>query len=130
MLIRWANNDERKKLGYVDPLIGKFDVLVAIDRMSGTILGAVYFSRKKKNIQNIFLPSGNSLAAEKLLICAERQINPRGKSFHYCYEDNDMQIKEEFCPCSDGKPFEDEWFTIVTMKYGFVRAERKAQGKL
>ena len=130
MLIRWANIDERKMLGYIDTSCGEFDVLVAIDRMSGDILGAVYFTREKKKIENIQLPSGNPLAAEKLLMCAERQVNPRGASFHYCYEKYALQTKEEFCPCSDGKPFDDEWLTIVKMKYGFLRAERKAQGKL
>lgn len=130
MLIRWATSTERKMLGYTDPSCGEFDVLAAIDRISGSILGAVYFSRDKKNIQNILLPSSNPKVAEKLLMCAERQINPRGASFHYLYEKYFLQTQEEFCPCSDGKPFDDEWLTIVRMEYGFVRTERKAQGKL
>jgi len=130
MLIRWATAAERKTLGYTDPSCGEFDVLAAIDRMSGSILGAVYFSREKKNIQDIFLPTGNPEAAKKLLLCAERQINPRGASFHYRYPKYALNCQEETCPCSDGKLFDDEWLTIAKMEYGFVRAERKAQGKL
>jgi len=45
MLIRWATDKEKQFFGYEK--YEKYDVLVAIDRMTENVLGIIGFSREK-----------------------------------------------------------------------------------
>jgi len=130
MLIRWATDKEKQFFGYEK--YGKYDVLVAIDRMSENVLGIIGFSREKIEIGEIkiFNSSNEKITREKLGLCADRQCNPKGHSFHYRYPVYEKETNKEFCPCCNNEPMPNGLKDIAELEYTFVTAERIAQGKL
>ena len=130
MLIRWATTEERKRFNYVD--FDEYDVLIIIDRMTSKVLGIVGFSRETKIIgePQIFAPKREFEVKEKLLFCADRQCNPKGRSFHYRYDDYARTSQEEHCPCCNAEPMPNGNKDIAELEYSWVTAERVAQGRL
>ena len=130
MLIRWATDKEKQFFGYEK--YGKYDVLVAIDRMSENVLGIIGFSREKIEIGEIkiFNSLNEKITREKLGLCADRQCNPKGHSFHYRYPVYEKETNKEFCPCCNNEPMPNGLKDIAELEYTFVTAERIAQGKL
>ena len=130
MLIRWATDKEKELYGYTE--FGKFDVLVAVDRMTQNILGIIGFSRERKEIgeAQLFNSTKENSVKEKLIICAERQSNPKGHSFHYRYPEYEKETNKEFCPCCNNAPQPDGLMDIAELEYSWVTAERIAQGRL
>jgi len=53
MLIRWASEKEKLLNDYNNDEFGKYDVLVAVDRMTDNILGILGFSRENNKIGEI-----------------------------------------------------------------------------
>jgi diadenosine tetraphosphate (Ap4A) HIT family hydrolase len=131
MLIRWAASNEKEKHGY-NTEYGKYDVLTAVDRMSGNIIGIIGFSREKKKIDDIkiFDLSKEKEIKQKLLLCADRQCNPKGGSFHYKYPTYEKESNKKFCPCCNSEPMPDGLTDIAELEYSWVTAERVAQGRL
>jgi len=132
MLIRWATNEEKQKHGYPENEFGDFDVLTAIDRMTNAVLGIVGFSREKGIIGEAKISDYQDKKdiKKKLLLCADRQVNPKGHSFHYLYSVYSKEAQEEFCPCCNNEPMPDGLKDIAELDYSFVTAERIAQGRL
>jgi diadenosine tetraphosphate (Ap4A) HIT family hydrolase len=132
LLIRWATEKEKVLNGYSTEEFGKFDVLVVVDRMTETILGIVGFSRKNNKIGevHIFDFAKEKDIKEKLFLCAERQCNPKGYSFHYRYPEYEKETNQEFCPCCNNEPQPDGLTDIAELEYSWVTAERIAQGRL
>jgi len=130
MLIRWATDKEKQFYGYEK--YGKYDVLVAIDRMTENVLGIIGFSRENIEIGEIkiFNSSNEKITREKLGLCADRQCNPKGHSFHYRYPEYEKETNKEFCPCCNNEPMPNGLKDIAELEYTFVTAERIAQGKL
>jgi diadenosine tetraphosphate (Ap4A) HIT family hydrolase len=132
MLIRWATKEEKLLNGYTDEEFGKFDVLVAVDRMTEKILGILGFSRENNKIGEVRIfdfVRGNDVK-EKLILCAERQCNPIGYSFHYRYPVYEKETNQKFCPCCNNEPQPDGLLDIAELEHSWVTAERVAQGKL
>jgi len=132
MLIRWANADERTRLGFHDSDYGNFDVLAAVDRKSGSCLGILGFSRESAKISklDIFDEERTDVISAKLTLCAENQISPKGGSFHYKYPHYDRESKQEFCPCCNSEPMPDGAEDLAELEHSWVLAERIAQGRL
>jgi len=130
MLIRWATDKERELFGYTK--FGKHDVLATVDRMTGTIRGIIGFSRERREIgkAQIFDSAKESSIIAKLTMCAERQCNPKGYSFHYMYPEYEKETNKEFCPCCNNAPQPDGFIDIAELEYSWVTAERTAQGRL
>ena len=130
MLIRWA--DEKEKALYGIENSGDFDVIAAVDRMTGNVLGIVGFSRKLKKISEIkiFDLSRENIIRDKLYLCADRQCNPKGHSFHYMYHEYEKETHKEYCPCCNNEPQPDGLIDIAELEYSWVTAERIAQGRL
>jgi len=132
MLVRWATDKEKQLYGYDNEKFGKYDILVAVDRMTENILGIIGFSREKNKIGEIkiFDLSKEEKIKEKLNLCAERQCNPKGYSFHYRYPIYEKETNKEFCPCCNSEPMPDGLKDIAELDYSWVTAERIAQGRL
>jgi diadenosine tetraphosphate (Ap4A) HIT family hydrolase len=132
MLIRWATDEEKQFYGYNKNKFGKYDVLVAVDRMTDTILGNIGFSRENNKIGEvqIFDLAREKYIREKLGLCAERQCNPKGHSFHYRYPVYEKETNKDFCPCCNNEPQPEGLRDIAELEYSWVTAERAAQGRL
>ena len=132
MLIRWATENEKTLNGYDSQVYGKFDVLVAVDRMTDSIIGILGFSRQKNVIGEvkIFDLSKEQAIKEKLLLCADRQCNPKGHSFHYRYPVYDKESDKKYCPCCNSEPQPAGLIDIAELEYSWLTAERVAQGRL
>ena len=130
MLIRWATEKEKQSHRY--DVYGKHDVLAAVDRMTGMVLGIIGFSRKKNEIgeAQIFDRSKEKTIREKLQLCAERQCNPIGNSFHYRFPEYEKESQKEFCPCCNNEPMPAGLDDIAELEFSWVTAERIAQGRL
>jgi diadenosine tetraphosphate (Ap4A) HIT family hydrolase len=132
MLIRWATREERHEFNYSETQFNDYDVLTAVDRMTDKVLGIVGFSRETKVIGEVqvFNSARASVIKEKLLLCADRQCNPKGHSFHYRYPKYEKESNENFCPCCNNEPQPDGLRDIAELEFSFVTAERIAQGRL
>ena len=132
MLIRWANSDEHARYGCNDSDFGEFDVLAAVDRMSGACLGILAFSRESERITKIdvFDSERSDVISAKLTLCAENQIHPKGGSFHYKYPRYHRESQAEFCPCCNSEPMPDGVEDLAELEHSWVMAERVAQGRL
>jgi diadenosine tetraphosphate (Ap4A) HIT family hydrolase len=131
MLIRWATEKEKQLHGY-DDNFGKYDVLVAVDRMSEKIIGIIGFLREKQIIGDVqvFDLEKTGDIKEKLLKCADRQCNPKGSSFHYKYLKYEQESHEEFCPCCNNEPQPEGLNDIAELEHSWITSERIAQGRL
>lgn len=132
MLIRWATKEERKEFNYHLTEFADYDVLAAIDRMTGNILGIVSFSRTSKVIDEpqIFALERESEIKEKLLLCADRQCNPKGKSFHYHYPKFIKEAQEEHCPVCNNEPAPEGQNDIEVSDAVWICGEYPGQGRL
>jgi len=132
MLIRWATENEKIQNGYSNLDFGQFDVLVAVDRMTENIIGILGFSRQKNEIGDvkIYDLSKKQAIKEKLLLCANRQCNPKGHSFHYRYPIYNKESDKKYCPCCNNEPQPDGLMDIAELEYSWFTAERVAQGRL
>jgi len=130
MLIRWATENEKNLYGYDE--FGKHDVLTAVDRMTENVIGIIGFSRENKKIGDvqIFDLSKENDIKNKLLLCADRQCNPKGHSFHYMYPAYEKETQQENCPCCNNERQPDGLRDIAELEYSWVTAERVAQGRL
>jgi len=72
----------------------------------------------------------NKSIKEKLLLCAERQCNPKGHSFHYRYPVYEKETNQKYCPCCNNEPQPDGLVDIAELEYSWITAERIAQGRL
>lgn len=132
MLIRWATEKERQQYGYSEIKYGLYDVLISVERMTERCLGIIGFSRENKTVENvlIFDDLRKHEIMEKLNKCAERQISPKGNSFHYKYTQYEKESNKEFCPCCNNMPQPEGLYDIAKLEYAWVTAERVAQGRL
>lgn len=132
MLIRWATKEEIKKLGYLEQENNDYSVLVAIERMTDKVLGSVGFSRENEFIDEvqIFVTTRESKVKENLLLCADRQINPKGRSFHYNYPNFIRDSQKEFCPVCNNEPAPDEQTDLQINDKVWIVAEYPGQGQL
>jgi hypothetical protein len=132
MLIRWASENEKMLYGYSNEYFGEFDVLVAVDRMTENIIGIIGFSRKNNKIGeiNVFDLKKENDIKQKLFLCADRQCNPKGYSFHYKYPEYNNEMDKKNCPCCNNEPQPDGLIDIAELKYSWFTAERVAQGRL
>jgi len=130
MLVRWATEDERIRYGYGHR--GAFDVLAAVHRMSGGILGIIDFSREDQHIGEIkvFDAAREPEVKAKLMLCAERQCFPKGHSFHYRFPMYDKESQQEHCPCCNNEPQPEGLMDIAELEFSYLTAERIAQGRL
>jgi len=116
MLIRWATESNL------------YDAVEAIDRRSGTRLGLLKFDRASKEIT--FEHAENSAVLEKLRLVAQRQMHPRGHSFHYRYPQFIRAAQEEFCPCCNGQPAPSDQHDIASNDLFWIVGEYPGQGRL
>jgi diadenosine tetraphosphate (Ap4A) HIT family hydrolase len=132
MLIRWATNKERQLYDYPESEYDLYEVLVSIDRITDRCVGIVGFSRENKAICEVktFDELRKDEIIKKLNQCAERQINPKGNSFHYKYSQYHKESKKEFCPCCNNLPAPEGLKEITKLEHSWVIAERVAQGRL
>ena len=132
MLIRWATENEKEQNGYGNADFGQFDVLVAVDRIKEIIIGIIGFSSQKKEIGDIKVIdlTKEKDIKEKLFLCADRQCNPKGHSFHYRYHVYDKESDQKNCPCCNNEPQPDGLMDIAELEYSWFTAERVAQGRL
>jgi len=65
-----------------------------------------------------------------LLLCADRQCNSQGHSFHYRYPEYDKEADKKYCPCCNNEQQPDGLKDIAELEYSWVTAERTAQGRL
>ncbi len=130
MLIRFATKKEIEKLDIEE--VHEFSVIVATDRRSNKILGFVTFDADRKMIlkSNVFDLNKDKLIKEKLLKCANNQINPIAKSFHYNYRKFNEQSLEKNCPVCNSAPMPDGLEDLHVFDHTWVVAEPKAQGRL
>jgi diadenosine tetraphosphate (Ap4A) HIT family hydrolase len=131
MLIRWANIDERKSYGYIDGF-NEYEVLIAVDRMTNTVLGILGFSRKFKKIKDFLLldKSRKEAVEERLRRCAKNQLEPKGNSFHYRYPKYAFESLEENCGACKNMPMPEGMDDLATLEHSWVIVEAKAQGNL
>jgi len=132
MLIKWATEKERVLYGYNKEEFKDYDVLVAVDRMSKKIMGIVGISREKKEIGEIKIleKSKEKIITEKLHLCADRQCNPKGHSFHYMYPIYEKETSKDYCPCCNNEPQPNGLLDIAELEFSWATAERIAQGRL
>lgn len=132
MLIRWATEKERQQCGYSENKYDLYEVLVSVDRMTERCLGSVGFSRENKTVDEvqIFDDLKKHEIVERLNKCAQRQINPKGGSFHYKYTEYKKESNPEFCPCCNDIPPPEGLYNLKKLEYAWVTAERVAQGRL
>lgn len=132
MLIRWATKEERAYYGFNKNDHGEFHVLIAVNRMNNDCIGILGFSRDEKKITKveIFDDEKRNFVLEKLNYCANNQINPKGNSFHYKYQKYAKKSIKKFCPCCMNLPMPDGMEDIAELKYSYVTAQPKAQGRL
>jgi diadenosine tetraphosphate (Ap4A) HIT family hydrolase len=132
MLIRWATIEDLNKIGLSHELINNYEALVAVDRMSNSIIGYLHFSRVQKVITKVevFDSEYKEETRERLTRVANNQLNPKGGSFHYNYPKFDLKSKKENCDVCLNMPMPDHLSDIVELDHSWVITDKKTQGKL
>jgi len=116
MLIRWATESEN------------YEAVEAIDRRSEVRIGLLKFDRAVKEIT--FEQTENPAALEKLRLVAQRQMNPRGGSFHYRYPEFIKAAQEKFCPVCNAEPMPENHCDIACNDICWICGEYPGQGRL
>lgn len=132
MLIRWATETERMDLGLLPEEYGEFDALIAVDRMTGRLLGYAAFSRDEKKIRELRVlgDSKTDEIEERLKRCSSNQIEPKGASFHYRYPSYYRDSQKETCPCCTTQPMPEGHFDLAELGHSWVEVSPEAQGRL
>ena len=132
MLIRWATEEERKEFSYPKEKYGDYEVVVAINRMKNSVLGIIGFTQETRIIEDarILDPAREGEIKEKLLLCADRQCNPKGKSFHYRYQKFIREAQKEHCPVCNNEPAPDGQNDIEVSDIVWICGEYPGQGRL
>lgn len=132
MLIRWADEGERRLYsGSTDP-VGEYEMVVAIDRMSREVCASVALCRKTLSIAAPVTHRGplREDIALRLIKCAEGQLYGQGGSFHHNYPRYSRWARPETCPVCLAEPAGDCQTTIAELEWAWVDCSPFAQGRL
>lgn len=133
MLIRWATQEDCVQYGYSSSIYQRFEVLVAIHRMTEECLGFLRFSRFENSIIDIkiFDKNRKEEIKQKLEKCAKNQLEPKGNSFHYNFPKYIKRTLIKNCPsCQQPHLAPPHMDNILELKSSWVVAEKKPQGRL
>ena len=132
MLIRWALDQERGASGVTSETYGPYEVVVAVDRMSGRLLGIAAFSRDagRGEVLEVMDERRRPIIEEKLRRVMGNQISGRGGSFHFRFPEYALQSRVEFCACCQGEPMPEGHVDVAEMEHSWVIASPVAQGRL
>lgn len=132
MLIRWASQEERVAYGLEGEAYGPYDVVAAVDRMTGHCLGIAGFSRDRRctEVLNVMAEQRRPLIEEKLRRVMDNQISRRGGSFHFRFPEYALQAQERFCPCCNAEPMPEGHVDVCELQHSWVIASPMAQGRL
>jgi len=103
-------------------MYGPYDVLVAVDRMTGHCLGIAAFSREKKSVETLEVvdQSRRAVVEEKLRRCINNQIIREGGSFHFRFPEYALEARTEYCPCCNDAPMPEGHIDVKELAHSWT----------